>query len=152
MLQPGFRDAEEAERPLGQACAPAGRLHQGGQHQGVEQHPHLFGHPGQEKETGAPVLQGEAAGHAAGVQNLRPFGNEGQAGVALLPGNPALPQTPADALQQHLVAQEPQIQGLGRRGHGDVVFGGAEAPGNDDELRARQRLGQEVLKQRRVIP
>ena len=38
------------------------------------------------------MFHGKAAGHAVGVQNLRPFGDQGQAGIALLPGDLALPQ------------------------------------------------------------
>ena len=93
----------------------------------------------------------KAAGHAAGVQKLRPFRDQGQAGVALFPGYPALPQTAPDAVQQTVMDHQAPIQGQSRRGQGDIVFSGPQTAGNDDKLRPAQPLLQDFPDQRGLV-
>ena len=87
-----------------------------------------------------------------GSNTTAPLRNQGQAAVTLHPGDLPLLQIAAEAGQQRLVVPERQAQGLGRGGHGQVVFGGPQAPGDDDEPGAAQRLEQKLPKQRRLIP
>ena len=151
-LQLGFGDAEQPQGALGQATHVPGQLQQPGEHIGVEHAPHLRRHPGQKKELDASVFQGKAAGHAAGVQHHCALRNQGQAAVTLQPGNLTFLQIAVEAGQQRLVVPERQSQGLGRRGRGQVVIGGPQAPGDDDEPGAAQRPEQKLPKPRRLIP
>ena len=152
LLQLGFGDAEQPQGALGHGAAIPGPLRQAGEHKGVKQGPHFRGHPGQEKKLGIAMPQGEAAGHAFGVQHHRPLGKQGQTAIALQPGNLPLLQEMAEAVQQRLIMQELQPQGLGRGGDGQVIFGGPQAPGDDDEMGAGQRLEQKFLKSGGLIP
>ncbi len=144
--------AENPEIALHHLYGPVNQVQEDRQHAGLEQPVHLARDAGQKEEPDALVFQGETARGTAGVQDRGPHGNRGHLAAAGLPDKTPFFEAPFYAADHALVLDQLEIQRRRGLGHRQVVVGGAQAPGDDDETGAAQGPLQQFTEQGRTIP
>ncbi len=121
-------DLHRAEKPEVALHHLYGRVNQAQkdrQHAGLEEPAHFVRDAGQEEEPDVLVLQREAAGGTAGVQDRGPHRNRGHFAAAGLPDKTPCSQAPFYAADHGLILDQLEVQRRRGLGHRQVVVGGA---------------------------
>ena len=132
-LHGGFADAEQLQSVGGDD--PLGQGLEIGDRPVVEHGAALAGGAGEHDDMDAVRLEGTAGSGAPVVdQNGAPLGDQGLLKVVFRQGASGAPGVVLDALQRFLVIDQLFPKNLGQDVFGQVVTGGAQAAGGDDDI------------------